>query len=84
MDFGALILLVIGLAFFLAYKLQTMGLAGKVLCGFAIGAVLFGGGVWLERRPADRVFSCAGIGGGWPLAFFTTFAIHHIAPARVS
>jgi uncharacterized membrane protein len=76
-------ILVIGLAFFLAYKLQTWGPAGKVLCGFAVSAALLGGGVWLERKETYRILARAGIGGGWALAFFTVFAMHHIPAARV-
>ncbi len=76
-------ILVVGLAFFLAYKLQTMGPAGKVLCGFAVSAALLAGGVWLERKATYRIFARAGIGGGWALAFFTTFAMHHLPAARV-
>jgi hypothetical protein len=76
-------ILVVGLAFFLAYKLQTMGPAGKVLCGFAISAALLLGGVWLERKAPYRIFARAGIGGGWALAFFTTFALHHIEATRI-
>ncbi len=76
-------LLVLGVAFFLAWKLQTWGPAGKVLCGFAVSLTLLAGGVWLERKAMYRVFARAGIGGGWALAFFTTFALHHIPAARV-
>ena len=76
-------LLVLGVAFFLAWKLQTWGPAGKVLCGFAVSVALLGGGVWLERKPMYRIFARAGIGGGWALAFFTTFAMYHIPAARV-
>ena len=71
------------MAFFLAWKLQTWGPAGKVLCGFAVSVALLGGGVWLERKPMYRIFARAGIGGGWALAFFTTFAMYHIPAARV-
>jgi uncharacterized membrane protein len=76
-------ILVVGLAFFLAFKLQTMGPTGKVLCGFAVSAVLLGGGVWLQRKATYRIFARAGIGGGWALGFFTTFAMHHVPAARV-
>ena len=75
--------LVIGLAFFLAWKLQTWGPEGKVLCGFAVSLALLGGGVWLERKPTYRVFARGGIGGGWALAYFTTFAMYHLQAARV-
>jgi len=76
-------LLVLGVAFFLAWKLQTWGPAGKVLCGFAVSAVLLAGGIWLEGTATYRIFARAGIGGGWALAFFTTFAMNHIPAARV-
>ena len=76
-------ILVIGLAFFLAYKLQTWGPGGKVLCGFAVSVALLGGGVWLERKPTYRIFARGGIGGGWALAYFTTFAMYHLQAARV-
>jgi len=76
-------ILVIGLAFFLALKLETWGPGGKVLCGFAVSLALLAGGVWLERKATYRIFARAGIGGGWALAFFTTFALHHIPAAHV-
>ena len=38
-----IVLLVLGVAFFLAYQLKTMGPAGKVLVGFVTGCVLLGG-----------------------------------------
>jgi uncharacterized membrane protein len=76
-------ILVIGLAFFLALKLETWGPGGKVLCGFAVSLALLAGGVWLERMATYRIFARAGIGGGWALAFFTTFALHHIPAAHV-
>jgi hypothetical protein len=74
---------VIGLAFFLAYKLQTWGPAGKVLCGYAVSFALLAGGVWLERKATYRIFARGGIGGGWALAFFTTFAMYHLPAAQV-
>jgi uncharacterized membrane protein len=75
--------LVIGLAFFLALKLESWGPAGKVLCGYAVSLLLLAGGVWLERKSIYRIFARAGIGGGWALAFFTTFALYHVPAAHV-
>ena len=74
---------VLGLAFFLAHELPSMGAGGKVFCGYLAAVILIAGGAWLERRPTYRIFARAGIGGGWALAYFTTFAMHHIAAARV-
>jgi hypothetical protein len=76
-------ILVIGLAFFLAFKLQTWGPGGKVLCGYAVSFALLAGGVWLERKDTYRIFARGGIGGGWALAFFTTFAMYHLPAAQV-
>jgi len=76
-------LVVLGVASFLAFKLQTWGPAGKVLCGYSVSFAILAGGVWLERKPVYRLFARSGIGGGWALAFFTTFALYHVPAARV-
>ena len=68
-------ILVVGVAFFLAPRLLTMGPVGKSLTGLAVSLALLLGGLWLERRPPYRIFARAGISGGWALLFFTTFAM---------
>ena len=75
--------LVIGLGYYLATKFQTWGPGGKVLCGYAVSLGLLAVGVWLERKAAYRIFARGGIGGGWALAFFTTFAMYHLPAAHV-
>jgi uncharacterized membrane protein len=76
-------LLVLGVAFFLSYELRTMGPAGKVLVGFATAAVLLAAGIWFERGDRYRILARAGIGGGWALLFFTTYAMYHVPAAKV-
>jgi hypothetical protein len=76
-------IVVIGIGYFLAYKLQTWGPGGKVLCGYAVSFVLLAGGMWLERKPTYRIFARGGIGGGWALAFFTSYAMYHVSAAHV-
>jgi uncharacterized membrane protein len=76
-------IVVIGIGYFLAYKLQTWGPGGKVLCGYAVSFALLAGGVWLERKPTYRIFARGSIGGGWALAFFTTYAMYHLSAAHV-
>jgi uncharacterized membrane protein len=76
-------LLVLGVAFFLAYQLKTMGPAGKVLVGFVTAGVLLVAGIWSERRDRYRILARAGIGGGWALLFFTTYAMYHVPAAQV-
>jgi len=76
-------LVVLGVAFFLSHELRTMGPAGKILVGFASGGVLLAAGIWFERGDRYRILARTGIGGGWALLFFTTYAMYHVPPARV-
>ncbi len=78
-----IIILVLGIAFFLAYELKTFGPAGKVLVGYIVAAVMLGAGIWFERGERYRILARAGIGGGWALLFFTTYAMYHVPAARV-
>jgi len=76
-------LLVLGVAFFLSYELRTMGPAGKVMVGFVTAAVMLAAGIWFERGDRYRILARAGIGGGWALLFFTTYAMYHVPAAQV-
>jgi len=76
-------LVVLGVASFLGYQLAHLGPLGKSLTGLATALFLLGGGVWLERKPNYRIFARAGIGGGWALLFFVTFAVYHVDAMRV-
>lgn len=78
-----IVILVFGIAFFLAYQLKEMGPAGKVMVGFVVSLALLGGGVFLERRKGYELLGRAGLGGGWALAFFTTYAMYHVRAAAV-
>ena len=76
-------ILVLGIAFFLAYELKEVGPVGKVAVGWITATVLLGGGIWLERKERYRILAWAGIGGGWALLFFTTYAMYHVPAAKV-
>ncbi|HKS76410.1 MAG TPA: DUF2339 domain-containing protein [Terriglobales bacterium] len=76
-------LLVLGIAFFLAYQLKTLGPAGKVLVGYVVSAVMLGAGIWFERNNRYRILARAGVGGGWALLFFVTYAMYHVPAAHV-
>ncbi len=78
-----IVILVLGVAFFLAYQLKTLGPAGKVLVGYVVGGLLLGTGVWFERNHRYQILARAGIGGGWALLFFTTYAMYHVPAAQV-
>ena len=76
-------LLVSGVAFFLAFQLKTLGPAGKVLVGYVTSVALLGAGIWFERNHRYQILARAGVGGGWALLFFTTYAMYHVAAAHV-
>lgn len=78
-----IVILVIGIALFLAYELSELGPLGKVAVGYAVCAVMLGAGLFFERREQWRILARAGIGGGWALLYFTTYAIYHVPAARV-
>jgi uncharacterized membrane protein len=54
-------ILVLGIAFFLAYELKEFGPVGKVSVGWITSMVLLGGGIWLERNERYRILAWAGI-----------------------
>jgi hypothetical protein len=78
-----IIILVIGVTFFLAYQLRTLGPLGKTVVGFVVSSTLLIGGLLLERRNRYQVFARAGIGGGWALTFFVTYAMYHVTATHI-
>jgi hypothetical protein len=78
-----IVLLVLGLALLGRVALLAMGPAARVGLIYAAGGVLLGGGIWLERKERYRLLGRSGIGGGWALLFFTTYALSHVAPMAI-
>jgi uncharacterized membrane protein len=78
-----IVLVVLGVASFLAYQLRQVGPMGKVLVGVLVSMTLLVGGIFLERKPGYRILGRAGIGGGWALTFFTAYAMYHVEATRV-
>ena len=78
-----IIILVLGVALFGIYELQALGALGKVAISYAASAALLAGGIYLEKREDFRLLGRTGIGGGWALLFFSTYAMHHVAAMQV-
>jgi uncharacterized membrane protein len=76
-------ILVLGIAFFLSYQIRTLGPVGKVLVGYLVAAAMLAAGIWVERHERYRILARAGVGGGWALLFFVTYAMYHITAAQV-
>ena len=77
------IILVIGVALYLAYELRTVGPMGRILVGLVVSGTMLGAGVYFERRERWKILARAAISGGWALLFFTTYAMYHVPAARV-
>jgi uncharacterized membrane protein len=75
--------IVLALAFLIDWQLKNLGPAGRILLGYVIGGLMLAAGIWFERRERYRVLARAGVGGGWALLFFVTYAMYHIAAARI-
>ncbi len=78
-----IVLLVLGVASFGIYELAALGSFGKVLVSYLVAAALLGGGIFLEKRERYQVLGRTGIGGGWALFFFTTYALYHVQAMHV-
>jgi hypothetical protein len=76
-------ILVLGIAFFLAWQLTELGPKGKVLVGVLTSAALIGAGSYFERNERYRTLARAAVAGGWPLLFFVAYAAHFVQAAKV-
>jgi len=78
-----IVLLVLGFALLGRVALISMGAGARVAMIYAAAAALLGGGIWLERKERYRLIGRTGIGGGWALLFFTTYAMHHVVAMMI-
>ncbi|MGD0939456.1 MAG: DUF2339 domain-containing protein [Terracidiphilus sp.] len=78
-----IILLVLGFALLGRVALISMGPGPRVAMIYAAAAAMLGGGIWLEARERYRLIGRTGIGGGWALLFFTTYAMYHVPAMTV-
>ena len=74
---------VIGVALLLNYSMHYLGPAGKIALGYFLSATLLVLGVIGERNERYRVAGRAVLGGGWALAYFTTYALHNVAAVKL-
>ncbi|MEO6120064.1 MAG: DUF2339 domain-containing protein [Terriglobales bacterium] len=73
----------IGLVSWIAAQWQSIPAAGRIGLFYLLGSAMLGAGVWLEKRERYLVLGRSLIGGGWAVAFFTTYAMHHIPAAKI-
>ncbi|MBI1738154.1 MAG: DUF2339 domain-containing protein, partial [Acidobacteria bacterium] len=75
--------LILGGAFLANYAMQTLGPAGKATLLYALAATLIGLGVFGEKKEKYRVGARGVLGGGWALAYFTTYAVHNVEAVQL-
>jgi uncharacterized membrane protein len=76
---------VIGLSLFVGYSLtlHIFGPLARITAGTIVSLAMLIGGVALERRQVYKMYARGLIGGGWSGLYFTAYAAHGIAAARV-
>ena len=74
---------VIGVALLLNYSMHYLGPAGKIALGYVLSATLLGIGIFGETKQRYRIAARAVLGGGWALAYFTTYALHNVQSVRL-
>ena len=77
------VVLVIGIALFLAYSFTYMRPAGRAAICIAGSLALLAAGVQVERRAKYRVFARGLIGAGWAGLYATSYAIYALPAARI-
>jgi hypothetical protein len=78
-----IIILVVGVALFGIHELGTLGPLGKAAISYFTALLLLVGGIALEKKERYRLIGRGGIGGGWALLFFTTYAIYYVNAMRI-
>jgi hypothetical protein len=78
-----IISLVLGIALFGIYEFNELGPGGKVALSCVAGLALLIGGIYFDKRERYRFLGRAGIGGGWALIFFVSYAIYHVQAMKL-
>lgn len=74
---------VIGVALLIGYSFRYLGPVGKIAIGYAFGLGMIIFGRLIERKQDFSMYGKGLLGGGWAIAYFTTFAMHHIPAVRL-
>lgn len=74
---------VLGVALLIGYSFQYFGPIAKVTTGFVIAGFLVLAGEFFDRKQKLTGFGQVLCGGGWSVAYFTSFAMHHIESVRL-
>jgi hypothetical protein len=74
---------IVGVALLVSYSFAHIGPGGRVAIGYLLSASMLAAGVVLERRDTFRNYAYGLVAGGWAGIYFTTFAMHDVAAAKI-
>ncbi len=74
---------VLGGGFLTNLAMQEFGPVGRVTLLYAISAAFLAAGVTGESREVYRILARGLLGGGWALAYTTTYALHNVEAVRL-
>jgi uncharacterized membrane protein len=75
--------LVVGVSLLIMYSFQYFGEWAKIFTGFAVSGILLSLGEFVDKKQNMRWYGNALAGGGWSLAYFTSYAMHHVDSVKV-
>ena len=78
-----ILVLAMGVTFLISYTFKYFGPFMKILTGYLIGAGLLVIGVKLEKKTGLTYYGRSLLGGGWAIAYFTTYAMYHFQASRI-
>jgi uncharacterized membrane protein len=76
-------LVVIGIASLIAYSFNYWGPVLKIAIGYLVSFALIGLAEWLESKKGMSWYGRGLAGGGWSLAYFTTYAMHNVPSVAI-
>ncbi len=77
------VVLVIGIALFLAYSFAHMSAGGRASVALVTSLGILAAGVWAERKARYQIFARGLIGAGWAALYATAYAIYAIPAAQI-
>ena len=78
-----IVVLIVGMVLLTQQTLLYLGPEEKVIAGVAASFALLAGGILLGKLEGYQLLSWTLTGGGWALLYFTAYASHNVAAARV-
>lgn len=75
--------LVLGVALYTNSQWEHVPPLFRILIFYVLGVAMLPLGIFFERKDKYKILGRVLIGGGWAIIFFTTYAMRHIAAARV-